>query len=238
MPGCGGCASNRPAGAGCARSESRWWGGRRSSPSTSPARWARRWIRFASIRPSPGVGFCPCCAFPRWRASSPARRWASASTGRATRWPTRFTVSPPFTIRRAGVDASPEAVAFAVRFLAHMVWLDVLFGNAAEKRSSRQRADIDRSLEPGVDLAVMLTAAARTARSLVWPADVPETGDLADAFRGAPRRARRSGPRFTACPDIRPRSASPSWRPRRRRDRALGRWSYGMIHGPCRSANP
>ena len=29
----------------------------------------------------------------------------------------------------------------------------------------------------------MLTAAARTARTLVWPADVPDTGDLADAFR-------------------------------------------------------
>ena len=28
----------------------------------------------------------------------------------------------------------------------------------------------------------MLTAAARTARSLIWPADVPESGDLADAF--------------------------------------------------------
>ena len=33
----------------------------------------------------------------------------------------------------AGIDASPEAVAFALRFLAHLVWLDVLFGTASRE---------------------------------------------------------------------------------------------------------
>src|SRR5204862_119868 len=39
-----------------------------------------------------------------------------------------------------GIDASPEAVAFAVRFLAHLVWLDVLFGGgrAADKTESTE----------------------------------------------------------------------------------------------------
>jgi hypothetical protein len=114
-----------------------------------------------------------------------------------------------------GIDASPDAVAFALRFLAHMVWLDVLFGNAVEKTES---ADVDRSLEPGVDLAVMLTAAARTARSLVWPADVPDTGDLADAFRGRldalARRAHIDGmPRFAAAAGIAELAAAPTTSP-------------------------
>src|SRR5262245_57622383 len=111
------------------------------------------------------------------------------------------------------LDASPEAVAFALRFLAHLVWLDVLFGGeAVEKQES---ADIDRSLEPGVDLAVMLTAAARTARSLVWPADVPDGGDLADAFRARldalAKRAHIHGmPRYAAAVAIAELAAAPA----------------------------
>jgi len=114
-----------------------------------------------------------------------------------------------------GVDASPEAVAFALRFLAHLVWLDVLFGTRAEKPDS---ADIDRSLEPGVELAVMLTAASRTARTLVWPADVPATGDLAEAFAARldalARRAHIHGmPRYSAAAGIAELAAAPATRP-------------------------
>jgi hypothetical protein len=114
-----------------------------------------------------------------------------------------------------GVDASPEAVAFALRFLAHIVWLDVLFGNTVEKPES---ADIDRSLEPGVDLAVMLTAAARTARTLVWPADVPDSGDLADAFAARldalAKRAHIHGmPRYSAAVALAELAASPPTTP-------------------------
>jgi hypothetical protein len=114
-----------------------------------------------------------------------------------------------------GIDASPEAIAFALRFLAHIVWLDVLFGNAVEKPES---ADIDRSLEPGVDLAVMLTAASRTARTLVWPADVPDSGDLADAFGARldalAKRAHIHGmPRYSAAVGIAELAAAPTTRP-------------------------
>ena len=121
----------------------------------------------------------------------------------------------------AGVDASPEAVAFAVRFLAHIVWLDVLFEHAPEKPESpdSDRIDrIDRTLEPGVDLAVMLTAASRTARTLVWPADIPDTGDLADAFRARldalAKRAHIHGmPRYAAAAGIAELAAAPATRP-------------------------
>lgn len=120
-----------------------------------------------------------------------------------------------------GIDASPEAIAFALRFLAHIVWLDVLFGAGGDKRESpeaAESADLDRSLEPGVDLAVMLTAAARTARALVWPADVGETGDLADAFRARldalARRAHIHGmPRYPAAVAIAELAAAPTTRP-------------------------
>jgi hypothetical protein len=111
-----------------------------------------------------------------------------------------------------GLDATPDAVAFALRFLAHIVWLDVLFGSQpAEKAES---TDIDRSLEPGVDLAVMLTAAARTARTLVWPADVPDHGDPADAYRtrldALAERAQVHGmPRYAAAVGIAELAAAP-----------------------------
>jgi len=73
-----------------------------------------------------------------------------------------------------GVSASPEAVAFALRFVAHLVWLDVLFGGP-------QPASGDSPA--GLDLAVVLAAAARTSPALVWPPDLPPDGDLGRAFR-------------------------------------------------------
>jgi hypothetical protein len=64
----------------------------------------------------------------------------------------------------------------------------------------------------------MMTAAARTARSLVWPADVPETGDLADAFGRRldvlARRAHIDGmPRYPAAVAIAELAAAPATRP-------------------------
>jgi hypothetical protein len=116
------------------------------------------------------------------------------------------------------IDASPEAVAFAVRFLAHLVWLDVMFGVRAEKAAAPESVEIDRSLEPGVDLAVMLTAAARTARTLIWPADMSDGGDLADAFRARldalAKRAHIHGmPRFQAALAIAELAAAPTTSP-------------------------
>jgi hypothetical protein len=116
-----------------------------------------------------------------------------------------------------GTDASPEAVGFALRFLAHVVWLDVLFEHT-QVGEEPDSADIDRTLEPGVDLAVMLTAASRTARALVWPADIPDTGDLADAFRARldalAKRAHAHGmPRYAAAVGIAELAAAPATRP-------------------------
>jgi hypothetical protein len=112
-----------------------------------------------------------------------------------------------------GLDATPDAVAFALRFLAHVVWLDTLFGSRPAEKT--ETADIDHSLEPGVDLAVMLTAAARTARGLVWPADVPDRGDLADAFRArldalAERAQVHGMPRYAAAVGIAELAAAPA----------------------------
>jgi hypothetical protein len=112
-----------------------------------------------------------------------------------------------------GIDASPDAVAFALRFLAHLVWLDVLFGRRPDEKP--ESADIDHSLEPGVELAVMLTAAARTARGLVWPADVPEGSDLAAAFRSrldalAARAHIHGMPRYAAAAGIAELAAAPA----------------------------
>jgi hypothetical protein len=79
-----------------------------------------------------------------------------------------------------GVHASAEAMTFAIRFLAHVVWLDVLFRGPAIARP--ERGDSDRGVEAGVDLAVVITAAARTRPSLVWPPDVSPDGDLGRSF--------------------------------------------------------
>jgi hypothetical protein len=67
-----------------------------------------------------------------------------------------------------GVAANPEAVAFAVGFLAHLVWLDVLFGEGEGGASG--------------ELAVMMSAASRLVPALVWPADVAPDGDLGRAY--------------------------------------------------------
>jgi hypothetical protein len=67
-----------------------------------------------------------------------------------------------------GVAATPEAVAFAIGFLAHLVWLDVLFGESEGGA--------------GGELGVMMAAAAALAPTLVWPPDVPPDGDLGRAY--------------------------------------------------------
>jgi hypothetical protein len=77
-----------------------------------------------------------------------------------------------------GTPATPEAVAFGLRFLAHLVWLDVLFGAgpAPAKPGAAPHAPV------GADLAVMLAAAAERTPSLVWPRDVAPDGELGRAF--------------------------------------------------------
>ena len=73
-----------------------------------------------------------------------------------------------------GEPARPQAVAFALQFLAHLVWLDVLFGEPAAAASTPGA---------GAELAVLLTVADRLAPALVWPRDVAPDGELGLAFR-------------------------------------------------------
>jgi hypothetical protein len=85
--------------------------------------------------------------------------------------------------------ASPEAIAFAIRFLAHTVWLDLMF--------SRDR-QLASTVGAGLDLAAILVAARRAAPTLVWPRDVRSGSDLGRLFSArldamaAKIRARRS----------------------------------------------
>jgi hypothetical protein len=112
-----------------------------------------------------------------------------------------------------GWVASAAAVAFALRFLAHLVWLDVLFG--ADKKADGEGAEDAGGAGPGTDLAVMLTAAARTRPSLVWPADVGTTGQLGAAFQArldrlAARAENHGLPRFPAALGIAELAGSPT----------------------------
>ena len=94
---------------------------------------------------------------------------------------------------------SPEAVAFALQFLAHIVWLDVLFaagtgnpasggeaGSAAggpdgerDRERERERVMVDA---PGRELAILLAAAHLRAPACLRPRDVPATSDLGRSF--------------------------------------------------------
>ncbi|HVV48862.1 MAG TPA: hypothetical protein VHO06_04320, partial [Polyangia bacterium] len=118
---------------------------------------------------------------------------------------------PPF-----GVPAGGESVAFALRFLAHLVWLDVLYG--ADPDQARAARPAASGPELGLELAVVITAAARTRRSLVWPDDVPADGDLGRAFAARlalldGRASAAGAPRLAAALSIADYAAAPVTRP-------------------------
>lgn len=73
---------------------------------------------------------------------------------------------------------TPEALAFIFGFLAHLVWLELVFGDGAEPRKERDRPGGD----PGRELAVLLAAAERRAPALLRPADVPPGSELEARF--------------------------------------------------------
>jgi hypothetical protein len=110
-----------------------------------------------------------------------------------------------------GMAASPEGICFAIRFIAHLVWLDVLFPARAAGRSDQPGAERDAadaappgdvgtdarsdarldvrsdvgpepSLELGLDLGAIMAAASRLRADLVWPRDVARDGDIGRAF--------------------------------------------------------
>jgi hypothetical protein len=74
-------------------------------------------------------------------------------------------------LRLVGMHTSagggPEAVGFAIRFLAHAAWLQQLYGG---------------ELTASSDLAALLVAAAEVDDGLVWPPDVSESAPIAAAF--------------------------------------------------------
>jgi hypothetical protein len=113
-----------------------------------------------------------------------------------------------------GVAASAGAVAFALRFLAHLVWLDVLFAPTSQPAAEGEPA----TAAAGADLAVMLMAAERTAPKLVWPPGLSPDGDLGRAFSArlellAERARARGLPRFDAAVSVAEFATAPSTRP-------------------------
>jgi hypothetical protein len=107
----------------------------------------------------------------------------------------------------SGHDPNPSesvpgaaAVAFAIRFLAHTVWLDLQF-SAGPAASASSSAVSDGAA--GLDLAVILVAAQRISSALVWPPDVTPDSELGRRFidrmtaMASKVRARRS-PRLDA----------------------------------------
>jgi hypothetical protein len=113
-----------------------------------------------------------------------------------------------------GLPATAEAVRFALRFLAHLVWLDVLF-------RAPGAADADAAAAgAGADLAVMLMAAERTSSALVWPPGLAAVSDLGLAFRARleqlGERARTRGlPRFEAALGVAEFATAPTTQPMR-----------------------
>ena len=118
------------------------------------------------------------------------------------------------------VEPAPEAVAFAIGFLAHLVWLELVFAGSSPKAGGvggpgspdagggpaieRGRAVGDT---PGRELAVLLAAAEQLAPALVWPPDVPATSDLGRSFARAllawfARHEVERSPRWPAALDV------------------------------------
>jgi hypothetical protein len=109
-----------------------------------------------------------------------------------------------------GLGVTPAGVRFAIGFLAHIVWLDVLFpapagvradgtvevgGEVGPDRGPRSGLGADRgatidvgldlggaNVDIGLDLAAIVAAASRVRSDLVWPRDVSPQGDVGRAF--------------------------------------------------------
>jgi hypothetical protein len=88
----------------------------------------------------------------------------------------------------APVRASPDAVAFVLGFLAHIVWLDLLFGHMAPDGLGGTGGGGGGGDggggegSAGRELAVVLAAAAEVRPALLWPADVPPDSDAGRRF--------------------------------------------------------
>ena len=190
---CGGCGSKRPAAAGCARSGSR--------PSAGAAFLA---LNVASplgealdpLRLDPPLGWgriLPVLRFPTLARASPGGGRASASIARATRWRTRSTASRRCTIRRSGSRASPRASPS--RCGSWRIWSGWTCCSGPPPRSRNRRvASVESRARAGARAGGGAhRGGSHPARALVWPADVPDDGDLGGAFRRAARGAGDAG---------------------------------------------
>lgn len=95
-----------------------------------------------------------------------------------------------------GPGPTPEAVAFAIEFLAHLAWLEVVFGGAAGDPGAIGGAGVPPAVAgagtsererpipeaAGRELAVLLAAAEQRAPALLRPRDVPADTELGRAF--------------------------------------------------------
>ena len=77
---------------------------------------------------------------------------------------------PRFLSLHASTGATPAAVGFAIKFLAHAFWLHHLYRPAEELGGTSE-------------LAALLVAAAEVEPALVWPPDVPASEPLFAAFQ-------------------------------------------------------
>jgi hypothetical protein len=150
----------------------------------------------------------------------------------ATRWPTRF-IASLLSRSAAGIDASPDAVRS--RCASSRTWSGSTCCSGVRRkdriRGHRSFARAGRRSGGDVDGRGAYDAHAGVARGR------SRERRSGRRVRGAPRRAREAGP------DRRHAQISGSAWYRRAGGRAddqtgLRGWSYGMIHGPCRSANP
>jgi hypothetical protein len=74
---------------------------------------------------------------------------------------------------------TPATLSFAIGFLAHLVWLELVFGGGGDARKERDRPSGEVA---GRELAVLLAAAERRAPGLLRPIDVPPRSDLDARF--------------------------------------------------------
>jgi hypothetical protein len=84
-----------------------------------------------------------------------------------------------------GSAANGEEIAFAIRFVAHVFWLDQLFGAAGD-------------LAPNSDLAALLAAATEVEPRLLWPPDIARDREPGQTF------ARRLQPLCAETPSAAP----------------------------------
>ncbi len=78
--------------------------------------------------------------------------------------------------------ASPREAALGIRFVAHVFWLDQLWGEG-------------RELDPGCDLAALLAAASESDARLLWPPDVSRESEPGTRVAKALQRLQSETPK-------------------------------------------